>query len=122
MHSLAIEPDRDDRPQEDHFVFLHDVSWSDYQRIMKIRGDHSAPRIAYLEGELQIMRPSETHEIIKSVIGCLVEEWCLERGVRFTVRGSWTLEDKAVDRGAEPDECYIFGPREGQRGPTWPSK
>jgi Uma2 family endonuclease len=23
--------------------------------------------------------------------------------------GSWTLEDKAAERGAEPDECYVIG-------------
>ena len=28
--------------------------------------------------------------------------------------GSWTLKDRNEDRGAEPDECYVFGtePRE----------
>ena len=34
-----------------------------------MRGDHSAPRFAYLEGEVEIMSPSQTHEGIKSMIG-----------------------------------------------------
>src|SRR5437762_2341085 len=117
MHALAIEPDRDDHPHEDHFVFLSGVSWSDYERILEIRGDHSAPRIAYLEGWLEIMSPSENHEEIKSAIGCLVEVWCLEHKIRFTKRGSWTLKDKALDRGVEPDECYVFGPPRGATRP-----
>ena len=117
MHALAIASDRDDRPQEDHFVFLHDVTWSDYERILEIRGDHSAPRIAYLEGWLEIMSPSENHEEIKSLIGRLVEVWCLEHKIRFAIRGSWTLKDKALERGAEPDECYIFGPLRGATRP-----
>ena len=110
VHALAFEPDRDDGPHEDHFVWLHDVSWEDYERILELRGDHSSPRIAYLEGELEIMSPSDSHESIKSVIGCLVEVWCLEKDVEFTTVGSWTLKNKAEKRGVEPDECYIFGP------------
>lgn len=117
VHALALEPDRDDRPHEDHFVVLRGVSWSDYQRVLEIRGDSSSPRIAYLEGRLEIMSPSDSHERIKSLIGCLVEVWCLEHDVEFTTVGSWTLEDKTTDRGVEPDECYIFGPARKTRRP-----
>ena len=116
MTALALQPDIDDRRKEDHYVVLDGASWADYQRVLEVRGDHSAPRIAYLEGRLQIMSPSEDHEAVKSFIGCLVEVWCLERGIDFTPLGSWTLEDKAKDRGIEPDECYVFGPR-GPRRP-----
>jgi Uma2 family endonuclease len=56
------------------------------------------------------MSPSRTHDEIKSYVGCLVEAWCLERGVEFTPYGSWTLKNKRVKRGAEADECYVFGP------------
>jgi Uma2 family endonuclease len=115
VQALAIAPDRDDRPHEDHFVVLHDVDWADYQRILEVRGDRSSPRIAFLEGELEIMSPSQSHERIKSIIGCLVETWCLEHDVEFTPVGSWTLENKEADRGVEPDECYIFGRSEKTR-------
>ena len=117
VHALALEPDRDDRPHEDHFVVLHGVTWSDYQRVLEVRGDRSSPRIAYLEGRLEILSPSQSHGWIKSIIGRLVEVWCLERGIEFTTVGSWTLEDKAADRGVEPDECYIFGPPRGALRP-----
>jgi Uma2 family endonuclease len=116
VHALDLQPDRDDDPHEDHFVVLHDATWSAYLRVMKVRGDHSSPRIAYLEGELEIMSPSNSHERIKSLVGRLVEVWCLERGIEFTAVGSWTLKKRRVQRGAEPDECYIFGPaRKTQR-------
>jgi Uma2 family endonuclease len=99
----------DERRQEDHFVHLHGATWGDYQRLLRIRGDRSAPRITYLEGELEIMTPSRTHESIKSIIGCLVEVWCFEQGIEFSKYGSWTLESQESERGAEPDECYVFG-------------
>jgi Uma2 family endonuclease len=101
--------EHDDRPHEDHFVRLRGVSWGDYERLLQIRGDRSAPRITYLEGLLEIMTPSRPHESIKSIIGRLVEVWCLEREIEFSTYGSWTLQDQAVERGAEPDECYVFG-------------
>jgi Uma2 family endonuclease len=101
--------EHDDQPTEDHIVRLYGATWDDYQRLLAIRGDHSAPRISFLEGEIEIMSPSRSHESIKSRIGCLVEVWCLERGVEFSTYGSWTLKKKTSQRGAEPDECYVFG-------------
>ena len=57
---------------------------ADYLRLLEIRGERSVPRLTYVEGTLEIMSPSLTHEEIKSYIGRLVEAWCLERGVDFT--------------------------------------
>jgi Uma2 family endonuclease len=101
--------DHDDSPSEDKIVVLHGATWADYQRVLEMRGDHSAPRIAYLEGELEIMSPSRHHEALKSLVGRLVEVWCLEKGIDFSPFGSWTLEKKDDARGIEPDECYVFG-------------
>jgi len=55
------------------------------------------------------MTPSRDHETLKSYIGRLVETYCLERGIRFVPVGAWTLKDESEERGAEPDECYLFG-------------
>lgn len=109
MAQPLLPSDHDPIATHDHIVRLHDVSWADYERLLEIRGEHSAPRYTYLEGELEIMSPSKTHEAVKSVIGCLVEVWCLENGVEFSTLGSWTVKDREVQRGAEPDECYVFG-------------
>jgi Uma2 family endonuclease len=102
-------------PDADSIVVLHDVSWEDYERLLAMRGDHSAPRISYLEGEVEIMSPSRDHELIKSYIGRLLEAWCFDRGIEFTPVGSWTIKKKAKRRGAEPDECYIFGTEKRER-------
>lgn len=115
MLTNAQYRERDDRPVEDHIVFLHDLSWGDYERLLEMRGDCSAPRISYLEGEVEIMSPSQTHEGIKSTLGRLVEAYCLERGIPFGTYGSWTLKSPDRTRGAEPDECWIFGDVPGDR-------
>jgi len=109
MLAERIATPDDARPVQDHIVLLRNAAWSDYQRLLEMRGERSVPRIAYLEGALELMTPSRTHEWLKSLIGRLVEVWCLERGVEFNAYGSWTLEDKEAERGAEPDECYVFG-------------
>lgn len=94
---------------EDTVLLLPNATWADYQRHLEMRGEKSAPRISFLEGTIEIVSPSRTHEEIKSLIGCLVEVWCLEKNIEFRALGSWTLENKDERRGVEPDECYVFG-------------
>jgi Uma2 family endonuclease len=101
--------EHDDSRVNDNIVVLHGATWADFQRLLELRGDAAGPRIAFLEGDLEIMAPSRSHESLKSVIGRLIEAWCLERGIEFSPYGSWTLEKKDDARGIEPDECYVFG-------------
>ena len=75
MIARAELVDRGDEPREDHYVHLYGVAWGDYLRLLEIRGERSAPRLTYIEGTLEIMSPSRTHDEIKSYIGCLVEAW-----------------------------------------------
>jgi Uma2 family endonuclease len=109
MTMKTAEVQRDDRPTEDHVVQLSGATWADYERLLELRGDSSAPRITFLEGTLEIMSPSFAHERIKSFLALLVATYCLDRDIRVTPAGSWTIKDRAADRGAEPDECYVFG-------------
>jgi Uma2 family endonuclease len=102
------------RDEHDDIVLLRGAAWSDYQRLLAIRGDGPVPRLTFLEGVLELMTPSKSHEGIKSVLGCLVEAWCVEKGIDITPFGSWTIEDVAVDRAVEPDECYIVGARDAE--------
>jgi Uma2 family endonuclease len=94
---------------DDDIIVLRSVTWADYQRLLEIRGDRSVPRLTYLEGVLELMTPSQPHEVIKSMIGRLVEGYCMEKGIGITPYGSWTHERKEADRGIEPDECYVIG-------------
>jgi Uma2 family endonuclease len=114
MSRAAALREHDDTTNADHIVVLHDVTWEDYERLLEIRGDHSAPRISYLGGAVEIMSPSKDHEQIKSYIGHLLETWCIDRGIEVRPFGSWTLTREENGRAAEADECYAFGtePRE----------
>lgn len=94
---------------DDQRVILEGATWADYQRLLALRGESAVPRLTYLEGRLEIMNPSRMHEADKSMVGRLVEAFCMETGVGITPCGSWTLEKKDVERGLEPDECYVLG-------------
>jgi Uma2 family endonuclease len=115
MSARAELEQRDDRPTEDHVVELRGVTWKDYERLLAMRGDRSAPRFTYIDGVLEIMSPSRSHEKIKSLIGRLVEAYCVDRGIPFLPLGSWTLKQRAKKAGAEPDECYVFDREESER-------
>lgn len=116
MNDLAFSPEpKDPRLAPDNIVRLHDIDWANWKRLLAMRGEHSAPRLAYLKGEVEIMSPSRSHESIKSVIGCLVETYCLEVEIPFRPLGGWTLESEPDERAVEPDECYIFGAEDASR-------
>ena len=93
----------------DDIIVLRGATWADYQRLLELRGERPVPRISYLAGVLELMSPSRTHEVLKSMIGRLVEAFCIERGIDVSAYGSWTLESKGDERGVEPDECYVLG-------------
>lgn len=107
----------DDTPVGDKIVVLQGLSWSDYQRMLEVRGEAAVPRFAYLEGQLEIMTPSQAHVSLTSRIGHLLAAWCLEKGVDFSAFGTWTLEDKSAACGVEADECYVFGSEPDARRP-----
>jgi len=97
------------RTSHDERVFLHGVSWEDYETVLAIRGESSAVRIAYREGELELMSPSQDHEIEKKMFARLVEAWAEEHDVELNGAGSWTVKRAETERGIEADECYIIG-------------
>ncbi|MBN1611740.1 MAG: Uma2 family endonuclease [Polyangiaceae bacterium] len=93
----------------DHFVYLRDVSWREYEALLAMRGDRSVPRITYLEGQLELMSASRYHEDDKTRFARLLEAWADETGIELEGYGSWTLKKSEEERGAEPDECYTLG-------------
>lgn len=99
----------------DERVIMRNVRWDQFEAMVAFRGDASSPRFAYLEGNLEIMSPSRSHETIKSLIGALVELYAFEKGLDFTAVGSWLLKDAPKARGLEPDECYIVGDQHKDR-------
>jgi Uma2 family endonuclease len=97
-------------PTADNRILLWNKTWDDWETLLAIRGEKSSPRMAFLDGTVEIMSPSRDHELIKSCIGRLVETYYEVRGIAFSPVGAWLQKEKEKEAGAEPDECYLFEP------------
>jgi Uma2 family endonuclease len=93
----------------DQRVVSYQVPWAHYEAQLALRGEAPVPRMAYLEGVLEIITPSKDHERIKSYIGRLIETYALECGIDLSPYGAWTLKSAPTASGLEPDECYVVG-------------
>lgn len=88
---------------------LRGIPWEQYEALCRAREDAAGPRMAYLDGTLEIMSPARTHEHHKKLIARLIEAWADEAGVDLQGFGSETYRRKAKEAGVEPDECYCVG-------------
>jgi Uma2 family endonuclease len=78
-------------PTADPRVVTYGVPWHHYESQLALRGERSAPRMTYLEGALELMKPSKEHERIRSFIGRLIENYALERGIDLSPYGAWSF-------------------------------
>lgn len=115
-HAPPVLPARS-LEDEDQRVYMTGLRWRDYEILLAIRGEKATPRMTYRRGVLELMSPSHFHERVKTTLARLLETWSMERGVRLYGYGSWTLKDSSLDRGLEPDECYVLGTPEKTERP-----
>src|SRR5262245_30026627 len=100
MTARAYPPDtapEADVSGEQHFL-VHGVSWQDYE-LLRDTLDVPGLRITYCEGTLELMSPSREHEIVKSVLGRLIELFALERDIPLYAYGQTTFRREAKQRG-----------------------
>jgi Uma2 family endonuclease len=98
------------RNGRDQIVVLREVPWEQYDALCDARSGSAGPRMAYLDGALEIVSPSRRHEHDKTLIARLVETYAEEAGLSLNGFGSETFRRKAQEAGVEPDECYCVGP------------
>ncbi len=111
MATAAVSRAPQLRPEdaEDRFL-LRGVPWWLYVALRdELEG--AGVRMTYLKGSLELMSPSDLHEESKSLIARLVEVWAEEKDVDLRAFGSTTFRHEVKERGLEPDECYVLGPR-----------
>ncbi|MBI3183973.1 MAG: Uma2 family endonuclease [Myxococcales bacterium] len=90
-------------------TYLRNIRWRDFQAIARMRGEGSVPRLAYLDGVLELMSPSTGHEWNKTLIARLIEAWADYYEVDLGGIGSLTVGEKRKESAVEPDECYVLG-------------
>jgi Uma2 family endonuclease len=96
-------------PDTDQRVMMHGVDWWQFETLLAVRGDRPGVRMTYLEGELELMSPSRSHENVKKYFARLLEAYAEEKGLVLEGYGSMTLRNPPGRRGIEPDECYALG-------------
>lgn len=105
-------PDGEHVPTADQRVVMYGMSWEAYEALLELRGDRSRPRMAYLNGALELMTTTEHHERITRVIRALTDSYMLEIGMDFSAYGEWTMKKRGPDEeaaGIEADDCYRLG-------------
>ncbi|MBV8755660.1 MAG: Uma2 family endonuclease [Deltaproteobacteria bacterium] len=115
-------------PTADERVVMYGVSWEHYELMLEVRGERSQPRMAYLDGALELMTTSHGHEGVNFMVSRMLEAYALDANIRFRGYGHWTLRKGAEKQaGIESDECYQFGDDQTERMPdlaievTWTS-
>lgn len=96
------------RPLAEHRVFLDNVSWETFERLLAEVGDRRNILFHYIDGSLEIMSPLALHEgsnrFIEALLGVFVDE--LEIDMRRL--GSLLMKSLELNVGGEPDSCYYI--------------
>ena len=82
------------RLDEDQRVYLHDITWAQFEAIVAMRGETRSPRLTLVDGELELMSPSRTHEGIARLIERLIEAYSDHVGLDCNAFGSWLLRGR----------------------------
>lgn len=104
-----------DRVPEGH-VLLSGISWTTYLALLKDLAEFPGVRVAYDRGVLEIMSPSQLHEVLKTLLARMLEILTLELNIDCQCAGSTTWKREDVERGIEPDECYYIASEARVRG------
>ncbi|HCF25958.1 MAG TPA: hypothetical protein DEV81_01755 [Cyanobacteria bacterium UBA11049] len=97
-------------------VVLYNISWQQFENLLKDLGDKRAARIAYDRGTLEIMTPLPEHEYYKEVIGIAVQDIAEELELDYESLGSTTWKRESRLAGVEPDNCFYFQNEAAIRG------
>ena len=93
-------------PQDAHWVVLNDLTWEDYQDLLRIRGDRPRPRILYLDGSVWLVSPSRYHERLTARMRWVAEQAGKALEIDFQMSGSMTFGRQEGRGGAEADASF----------------
>ncbi|BAY24064.1 hypothetical protein NIES2100_38570 [Calothrix sp. NIES-2100] len=94
---------------EQRFLLPGYYTWEEFEKIEALTADAPGLRIIYLDGCIEFMTLGEKHEMLKTIIGFLLEFYLCEMGINFIPVGSSTRRAKEKSASFEPDESYYIG-------------
>jgi Uma2 family endonuclease len=105
---VQLQPERLKPPSSDQRIVHSGITWQQFKLIQSGFGDTRNLRLFYYDNTVEILMPGRDHEFFKSIIGFLLELFCLETATEFEPLGS-TTQEREGKASAEPDESYCFG-------------
>jgi Uma2 family endonuclease len=84
-----------------------EVTWQQF-KLIQAGFAESKVRLFYDNNTIEILMPGRAHEFFKTIIGMLLELFCLENNIEYEPMGS-TTQEREGKVAAEPDESYCFG-------------
>ncbi|MEH2154837.1 Uma2 family endonuclease [Nostoc sp.] len=99
---MTVAKNRADR------VMLYDISWQQFENLLKDLGEHRSARLAYDRTTLEIITPLPEHEHYKEVISIAVQDIAEELAIDYESYGSTTWKQESRMAGLESDNCFYF--------------
>ena len=87
---------------------IHSLTWEQFEELDRSLDQVAGVKLAYLDGNAEIMPISPEHEDFKSTLVRLLEAFMDEKEIRYYKRGGPSLGNKALGARNEPDESYNF--------------
>jgi Uma2 family endonuclease len=84
------------------------MSWLSFKLLQESFDGSPGIRLFYYRGEVEILAVSKDHEIFSELIGILLAEYFIEKGIEFTPTGSFTQEKEGI-ASAQADKSYFIG-------------
>jgi Uma2 family endonuclease len=93
----------------DATLIVHEISWEDFERVvdgLEEEGVHR--RVCYDSGRLELVSPSNRHEIHVRFFDRLVSEFARIRKIPVEMLGQTLWKKRALAKGIEADCCYFI--------------
>lgn len=115
MSTVIQRPGAGPRSQEDGGrLVLGGVSWDQYESLLELFADRRL-RITFDRGALDIMSPSPLHEWYEEVVANLIRSLAAGLEIDYVSFGSMRCQSKLLERGVEPDACFLIASYEPHR-------
>ncbi len=108
MSTVIAPPAQTTEIEGDQCVVLRDIGWKGYTTLLRVRGEHSIPRMVYIDGSLLLLSPSYIHESLKELLGAFILTLVAELEIPCLMAGSTTFRRRAKRGGVEGDQTYYL--------------
>ena len=88
-------------------ITISNLSWDDFETLLKDLGEKRNTRLTYYQGSLEIMSPLAIHERPHRIIAYIITTILEAQGRNWEDFGSTTLKRPNV-AGVEPDTCFYI--------------